>query len=122
VKTVRFRLSKSLRNLTLFDQALAEASKARSAVANTKMDLQNQLTATGDPSAAASNALAAAKVNQEASTFQPLGIMFQNTTAGLSNLGGGPAYGYGGIIGSPYGGSNGILPASGYAGASRTVG
>jgi hypothetical protein len=61
-------------------------------------------------------------VNQEATPFQPLGILFQNEIAGLANLGGGPATGYGGIIGSAFGGNNGILPASGYKGASTIVG
>jgi hypothetical protein len=104
----------------LSDQALAEATKARTAVNNTKMDLQNQLTETGDSSVAASNALAAAKVNQEATPFQPLGNMFGNVMGGLNNAAS-AATGYTGLIGTPRSGWTGILPASGYKGASRTV-
>jgi hypothetical protein len=84
----------------LSDQALAEATKARTAVNNTKMDLQNQLTATGDSSVAASNALAAAKVNQEARPFQPLGNMFGNVMGGLNNAAS-AATGDTGLIGAP---------------------
>jgi hypothetical protein len=87
------------------DQALAEATKARTAVNNTKMDLQNQLTATGDSSVAASNALAAGKVNQNASAYTPLGNMFGNVMGGVND-----AASYRGIISSPAYGVTGLLP------------
>jgi hypothetical protein len=66
-KTAHLKGQYDNERIQLADQALAEATKARSAINNTKMDLQNQLTATGDTSVAASNALAAAGVNQSAS-------------------------------------------------------
>jgi len=82
-------------------------------VNSTKMDLQNQLTATGDTSVAASNALAAAGVNQSASAYTPLGNMFGNVMGGLND-----AASYRGIISSPAYGVTGLLPP----GASRTEG
>jgi hypothetical protein len=66
-------------------------------------------------------ALAAARVNQEATPFQPLGNMFGNV-AGGPNDAVSAATDYRGIIGSPNGYSrNGILPALGYRALSRTV-
>jgi hypothetical protein len=115
-KTAHLKGQYDNERIQLADQALAEATKARSAINNTKMDLQNQLVATGDPSAAASNALAAARVNQEATPFRPLRIMIQNETAGLANLGGGPA------IAASSAPLPMVLQDSYPPGASRTVG
>ena len=104
-KTAHLKKQYDMDRIQLADQALAEATKARSAVNNTKMDLQNQLIATGDSSVAASNALAAGKVNQNASAYTPLGNMLGNVTGGLND-----AASYRGIISSPAYGVTGLLP------------
>jgi hypothetical protein len=101
-KTADLKKQYDTDRIQLADQGLAEATKARQAVNSTKMDLQNQLTATGDPSAAASNALAAAKVQQSASAYTPLGNMFGNVASGLNDAAS-AATDYRGIIGPPYG-------------------
>jgi hypothetical protein len=88
-------------------------------VKNTRLDLQNQLTATADPSAAASNAIAQSKILTASNSYQPMGDLFGNMGDSLNNYAG-PATGYRGLLGvrSP----SLTMPASGYAGASRTVG
>ena len=112
-KTAHLKKQYDNDRIQLADQALARGTKARSAINNTKMDLKNQLVATGDPSVAASNALAVAKVNQGASAYTPLGNMFGNVAGRLND-----AASYRGIICSPAYGVTGFLPP----GASRTVG
>ena len=60
-KTAKLQTQHNNDRTMLADQAIAEATNARKAVENTRLDLQNQLTATADPSAAASNAIAQSK-------------------------------------------------------------
>jgi hypothetical protein len=61
-------------------------------VEKTRLDLQNQLTATADPSAAA-NALAQSKILNARDSYQPLGNLFNNLGEDLNSYAG-PATGY----------------------------
>jgi len=88
-------------------------------VENTRLDLQNQLTATADPSAAASNAITQSTILGESQAYVPMGNLFNNVGEDLNNYAG-PATGYRGLLGVL--GPSLSMPASGYAGASRTVG
>jgi hypothetical protein len=118
-KTARLQTQYNDDRTMLNEQALAEATNARKAVENTRLELQSQLAATADPSAAASNAIAQSKILTSSNSYQPLGDLFGNMGDALNNYAG-AATGYRGLLGvrAP----SLTMPASGCAGASRTVG
>lgn len=66
-------------------QAADEANKARAAVEQNRGDLTAQLMATADPTAAANSAIQRQAVLSATPGFSPLGILFQNVTAGLAD-------------------------------------
>jgi hypothetical protein len=78
-------------------QAIDEANKARAAVEQNRGDLTAQLQATADPTAAARSAIQRQAVLSATPGFNPLGILFQNITAGLADATSNPRNNFSGV-------------------------
>jgi hypothetical protein len=78
------------------EQAIAAANEAKAKVQQTRQLLSAQLNADANASQAAQSAAAQASILGARPNFSPIGNLFANVTAGLSNYAqGAPLFGYG---------------------------
>lgn len=100
--------------LNVGNQGLDIANQTRSNVENIRSGVVSQLNATGDDQAATQAALRQAQAINMPQGFSPLGSMFSDFLAGVSQIGSNAGNGYSGFLG-------GSRPLFGSSGSSRVV-
>lgn len=104
----------SLQRQNVVDQGIAQATDARRDLENSRAALVTDLYATADPAAAAAAAQQRAKIATQQPSFSPLGMLFQNVSAGLADYNEGRAFSRfasapGGSFGGRSGGSGRVV-------------
>lgn len=82
----------SLQRQNIIDQGIGQATQARRDIENARSAIVSDLYATADPAAAAAAAQARARIATQQPTFSPLGMLFQNASAGLADYAEGRAF------------------------------
>lgn len=82
----------SLQRQNVVDQGIGQATQARRDIENSRSAIVSDLYATADPTAAAAASQARAQIATQQPTFSPLGMLFQNASAGLADYAEGRAF------------------------------